>query len=122
MSVELKSKIIRLLKEDEEFCYAVEGLIGLDEILKAIHSLQQQVAENTKATQFLQQMPMLSSSLLSVLIALLSDKLFSNSLTTPPNNNTVLILLLKSSAIFLAYSTIYGDTMTILGFTDTCFS
>jgi hypothetical protein len=58
MSVEPKSKVIRLLKEDEEFRYAVAGLIGLDEILKAIHSLQQQVAENTKATQFLQQMPM----------------------------------------------------------------
>ena len=33
---ELKSKILRLLKEDEEFRYAVAGLIGLEEILKRL--------------------------------------------------------------------------------------
>lgn len=33
-SAELKKKILKLLKEDEEFRYAVAGLIGLDEILK----------------------------------------------------------------------------------------
>jgi len=32
----LKSKILRLLKEDEEFRYAVAGLIGLEEILKRL--------------------------------------------------------------------------------------
>jgi len=34
--VELKSKVLKLLKEDEEFRYAVAGLIGLDEILKRL--------------------------------------------------------------------------------------
>jgi len=33
---ELKSKILKLLREDEEFKYAVAGLIGLDEILKRL--------------------------------------------------------------------------------------
>ena len=33
---ELKSKILGLLKEDEEFRYAVAGLIGLSEILKRL--------------------------------------------------------------------------------------
>ena len=33
---ELKSKILRLLKEDEEFRYAIAGLIGLEEILKRL--------------------------------------------------------------------------------------
>jgi len=32
----LKSEILRLLKEDEEFRYAVAGLIGLEEILKRL--------------------------------------------------------------------------------------
>jgi len=33
---ELKSKILRLLRGDEEFRYAVAGLIGLEEILKRL--------------------------------------------------------------------------------------
>jgi len=33
---ELKSRILKLLREDEEFRYAVAGLIGLDEILKRL--------------------------------------------------------------------------------------
>jgi hypothetical protein len=33
---ELKEEIFRLLREDEEFRYAVAGLIGLDEILKRL--------------------------------------------------------------------------------------
>jgi len=33
---ELKSRILKLLKEDEEFRYAVAGLIGLDEVLKRL--------------------------------------------------------------------------------------
>jgi len=33
---ELKSRMLKLLKEDEEFRYAVAGLIGLDEILKRL--------------------------------------------------------------------------------------
>jgi len=32
----LKSEILRLLKEDEEFRYAVAGLIGLEEVLKRL--------------------------------------------------------------------------------------
>ncbi|PUA32061.1 MAG: hypothetical protein B9J98_04195 [Candidatus Terraquivivens tikiterensis] len=33
---ELKSRILKLLREDEEFRYAVAGLIGLDEVLKRL--------------------------------------------------------------------------------------
>jgi len=33
---ELKSRILRLLREDDEFRYAVAGLIGLEEILKRL--------------------------------------------------------------------------------------
>ena len=54
MAVELKSKIFRLLKEDEEFRYAIAGLIGLDESLRAIRVLQKQVADNTEAIRVLQ--------------------------------------------------------------------
>lgn len=36
MESELKSKILKLLKENEEFRYAVAGLIGLEEILKRL--------------------------------------------------------------------------------------
>ncbi|UNQ73163.1 PD-(D/E)XK nuclease family protein [Infirmifilum sp. NZ] len=34
--VELKSRVLRLLREDEEFRYAVAGLIGLDEVLRRL--------------------------------------------------------------------------------------
>ena len=40
---DLKSKIIQLLKEDEEFRYTVAGLIGLQEILKRLDQHQQQL-------------------------------------------------------------------------------
>jgi len=36
MTTELKDEVLRLLKEDVEFRYAVAGLIGLDEILKRL--------------------------------------------------------------------------------------
>lgn len=36
MASELKSEILRLLREDEEFRYAVAGLIGLEEILRRL--------------------------------------------------------------------------------------
>ncbi|KUO93546.1 MAG: hypothetical protein AT717_06760, partial [Vulcanisaeta sp. CIS_19] len=36
---------LRLLKEDEEFRLAVTGLLGIDEILKAIKSLQEQMVK-----------------------------------------------------------------------------
>ncbi len=39
MSTELKSEILRLLKEDEEFRYAVAGYLGLSEVLRRLDSL-----------------------------------------------------------------------------------
>jgi ribosomal protein L7Ae-like RNA K-turn-binding protein len=33
---DLKSRILKLLREDEEFRYAVAGLIGLEEVLKRL--------------------------------------------------------------------------------------
>ena len=42
MFAELKSEILRLLREDEEFRYAVAGLIGLEEILKRLGSLTEE--------------------------------------------------------------------------------
>jgi hypothetical protein len=43
MGVDLRKELLRLLKEDEEFRLAVTGLLGIDEILKAIKSLQEQM-------------------------------------------------------------------------------
>jgi len=39
----LKSRMLRLLKEDEEFRYAVAGLIGLEEILKRLDRNEQEL-------------------------------------------------------------------------------
>jgi pheromone shutdown protein TraB len=36
----LKSRILRMLKEDEEFRYAVAGLLGLEEILKRLYGFK----------------------------------------------------------------------------------
>jgi len=62
MEAELKERILKLLREDLEFRYAVAGLVGLEEVLrrldestKAIRSLQEQVAENTRAIRSLQE-------------------------------------------------------------------
>ena len=76
MFSELKSKIFKLLKEDEEFRYAVAGLLGLEELLKRMDenseairalqeqvkslqgqvvALQRQVVENTEAIRSLQE-------------------------------------------------------------------
>ncbi len=52
---ELKARLLELLRTDEEFRLAVAGLIGLDEVLKAIRSLQEQVVENTRAIRSLQE-------------------------------------------------------------------
>ncbi|MFB6491085.1 MAG: hypothetical protein TU35_007595 [Thermoproteus sp. AZ2] len=52
--VDLKGELLRLLKEDEEFRYAVMGLLGIEEILKAIKSLQEQVAKHSEAILALQ--------------------------------------------------------------------
>jgi len=40
----LKSRILRLLKEDEEFRYAVAGLIGLEEILRRLDRHEEEIA------------------------------------------------------------------------------
>ena len=39
----LKSRMLRLLKEDEEFRYAVAGLLGLEEILKRLDRNEQEL-------------------------------------------------------------------------------
>jgi len=52
---ELKAKLLELLKADEEFRYAVAGLIGLEEVLKEIRTLQEQVADNSRAIRALQE-------------------------------------------------------------------
>jgi hypothetical protein len=39
----LKSRILRMLKEDEEFRYAVAGLIGLEEILKRLDRNEEEI-------------------------------------------------------------------------------
>jgi len=41
----LKSEILRLLKEDEEFRYAIAGLIGLEEILKRLDRHEAQLVK-----------------------------------------------------------------------------
>jgi len=65
----LREELLRLLREDVEFRYAVAGLLGFEEILRrmderdrrleeclrAIRDLQQQVAEHSKAIRDLQQ-------------------------------------------------------------------
>lgn len=42
MYPDLKKKIIKLLKEDEEFRYTVAGLIGLQEILKRLDRIEEE--------------------------------------------------------------------------------
>jgi len=44
----LKSRIIELLKKDEEFRYAVAGLIGLQEILKKLDSNEEAIIRNSE--------------------------------------------------------------------------
>ena len=66
---ELRARMLELLRTDEEFRLAVAGLLGLDEVLKAIRALQEQVAwlrgdfkslsvqmaKNTETIRFLQE-------------------------------------------------------------------
>jgi len=52
--MKLKEEILRLLREDIEFRYTVLGYLGLDEVVKSIHDLQRQVAEQSKAIYNLQ--------------------------------------------------------------------
>lgn len=42
---ELKPRILKLLREDEEFRYAVAGLIGLDEILKRLDRHEEELVK-----------------------------------------------------------------------------
>jgi len=44
----LKSEILRLLREDEEFRYAVAGLIGLEEILKRLDRHEEELVRPRK--------------------------------------------------------------------------
>jgi len=48
MELEFKSRILKLLKEDEEFRYAVAGLIGLEEILKRLDRHEEVLEEMLK--------------------------------------------------------------------------
>ena len=52
---ELKARILELLKTDEEFRYAVAGLLGLEEVLREVRALQEQVADNSRAIRALQE-------------------------------------------------------------------
>ena len=45
MSVDIKREILRLLREDEEFRYAVAGMIGLDEILKRLDRHEEELVK-----------------------------------------------------------------------------
>jgi len=51
-TAELKSKVLELLRTDEEFRYAVAGLLGLEEVLKAIKGLQEQVRNLQEQTAY----------------------------------------------------------------------
>ena len=43
MNSRLKQRFLKLLKEDEEFRYAVAGLLGLEEILKRLDRHEEQL-------------------------------------------------------------------------------
>jgi len=43
--VELKSRVLKLLREDEEFRYAVAGLIGLDEVLRRLDRHEEELVK-----------------------------------------------------------------------------
>ncbi|MCC6004876.1 MAG: DUF3782 domain-containing protein [Thermofilum sp.] len=45
MSSQLKQRLLKLLKEDEEFRYAVAGLLGLEEILKRLDKNEEQLVK-----------------------------------------------------------------------------
>jgi hypothetical protein len=45
MSSQLKQRFLKLLKEDEEFRYAVAGLLGLEEILKRLDRHEEQLVK-----------------------------------------------------------------------------
>ncbi|MCS7127598.1 MAG: hypothetical protein NZ953_04345, partial [Thaumarchaeota archaeon] len=43
MAAELKKEILRLLKEDLEFRYAVAGLLGLEEVLRRLDRIEENI-------------------------------------------------------------------------------
>ena len=51
---ELKQEILRLLKEDEEFRYAIAGLIGLNTIISELKSLKEAILDNSRDIRELQ--------------------------------------------------------------------
>ncbi|MGP3667591.1 MAG: PD-(D/E)XK nuclease family protein [Candidatus Bathyarchaeota archaeon] len=61
----LKDEFLRLLETDKEFRYAILGFLGIEEILKAIRSLQEQVVDNSKAIRALQEQVEQHSKVLS---------------------------------------------------------
>ncbi|MEM0444264.1 MAG: hypothetical protein QXJ73_08955 [Candidatus Caldarchaeum sp.] len=44
LAVSIKKTVFKLLKEDEEFRYAVAGLLGLEEILKRLDRHEAELA------------------------------------------------------------------------------
>ena len=48
LSAEIKQRLLRLLREDEGFRYAVAGIIGLDEILRRQEVHDEKFAEIVK--------------------------------------------------------------------------
>ncbi len=47
----LRDEFLRLLREDEEFRYAVAGYLGISEILKRLDKIESVILENTKVLQ-----------------------------------------------------------------------
>ena len=66
MFTELKSEILRLLKEDEEFRYAVAGLLGLSEILKRLDALtEEQVSLRKEQTKIWEELRLLREDMVN---------------------------------------------------------
>ncbi|MEM4384853.1 MAG: hypothetical protein QXU44_12490, partial [Candidatus Caldarchaeum sp.] len=59
LAVRVKRTIFRLLKEDEEFRYAVAGLLGLEEILKRLDRHEAELASLRQETNKLREDMML---------------------------------------------------------------
>ena len=51
MSVGVKREVLKLLREDEEFRYAVAGMIGLDEILKCLDKHEEELVRLREETE-----------------------------------------------------------------------
>ncbi|MEM4574475.1 MAG: hypothetical protein QXF45_08065 [Candidatus Caldarchaeum sp.] len=59
LAVRIKKTIFKLLKEDEEFRYAVAGLLGLEEILKRLDRHEAELASIREETNRLREDMML---------------------------------------------------------------